>query len=71
MANMGYCRFQNTVNDLRDCVQHWDDEELSPEEAKARFHIFRLALRIMANEGVDCDGDDVDYAEKRLKVTAS
>lgn len=25
MANMSYCRFQNTVNDLRDC--YWAIEE--------------------------------------------
>lgn len=30
MANMGYCRFRNTLNDLRDCHEHMDD----PEEGK-------------------------------------
>ena len=35
MANMGYCRFRNTLPDLQDCYDNlW--EELSPEEHKAR-----------------------------------
>jgi len=26
MGNMSYCRFQNTLMDLRDCIENWDDE---------------------------------------------
>jgi hypothetical protein len=29
MSNMSYCRFHNTLNDLRDCYKHMDDQ---PEE---------------------------------------
>jgi hypothetical protein len=36
MANMSHCRFQNTLKDLRDCIEHLDDDDLSPEEARAR-----------------------------------
>ena len=25
MANMSYCRFRNTLNDLRDCENNFDD----------------------------------------------
>ncbi len=38
MANMSYCRFQNTLSDLRDCMYALDQleehpkENLSPEE---------------------------------------
>ena len=40
MSNMSYCRFQNTLRDLEDCVEAMYDidgnfEELSPEEARA------------------------------------
>ena len=40
MANMSYCRFRNTLGDLRDCVSALDtvstgDELLSYEEARA------------------------------------
>lgn len=29
MSNMAYCRFQNTLEDLRDCYAHWDDVHVS------------------------------------------
>ena len=40
MANMSYCRFQNTYNDLMDCMHHINDpgENEFDEE-------FRLKLR--------------------------
>ena len=28
MANMSYCRFENTANDLKDCVWALNDEEI-------------------------------------------
>ena len=46
MGNMSHCRFYNTLNDLRDCLYNMDDEKLSPEEAKARFHLIRLCYSI-------------------------
>jgi hypothetical protein len=54
MGNMSYCRFQNTLNDLRDCFYNMYDEEVSPEEAKARFHLIGLCFAI-ADDYV-CDG---------------
>ena len=36
MSDMGYCRFQNTLADLRDCNDHILDEGLSSEEERAR-----------------------------------
>ena len=40
MANMSYCRFANTLQDLRDCVQAFEDvegriEEIESEEEQA------------------------------------
>ena len=38
MANMGYCRFQNTVEDLRDCEESegmYDPSVLSDEEKRS------------------------------------
>ncbi len=38
MANMGYCRFENTVRDMEDCLEHIDDfdrEEASDKEGRA------------------------------------
>ena len=35
MSNMSYCRFQNTLGDLQDCLDSLDGEPLSAEEAGA------------------------------------
>lgn len=45
MANMGYCRFENTLADLQDCHRHLHDE-LSPDEERARQRLVELARRI-------------------------
>lgn len=34
MANMSYCRWENTLNDLRDCAEHVNDP-LGGSEARA------------------------------------
>ena len=50
MANMSYCRFKNTLQDLRDCHNHMDeDEELSKDEKEARKYLIRLC-RIITEE---------------------
>lgn len=47
MANMGYCRFTNTLGDLRDCYDHMEDvTEGSTEETRARTYLVRLCKRI-------------------------
>lgn len=45
MSNMSYCRFRNTLNDLRDCYDNMD-EETSEEEMKARERLIALCARI-------------------------
>jgi hypothetical protein len=46
MANMGYCRFQNTANDLRDCLDALSEidslDELSEAECRSAKRLFRL-----------------------------
>lgn len=53
MSNMSYCRFRNTLNDLRDCSKHMDDDEdLSEDESNARDSMMLLCARIVhANAG--------------------
>ena len=46
MANMGYCRFQNTLLDLQDCHFHINDTDLSDEEIAARDELFDLCAEI-------------------------
>lgn len=47
MANMSYCRFENTLSDLRDCAEHWEDEDLSKSEQKARKQLLELCQDIL------------------------
>ena len=46
MSNMGYCRFQNTLQDLDDCYDHLMDDDLSDEEKSARKRLFKLCKDI-------------------------
>ncbi len=44
MSNMGYCRFQNTLSDLRDCVEALEDgKKLSDEERAAADRMVEVA----------------------------
>lgn len=48
--NMGYCRFENTAQDLQECVDNWYDH-ISDTEDKAQDKIIELAREIVAIEG--------------------
>jgi hypothetical protein len=49
MANMSYCRFQNTVQGLLDCERHlFETDDLSEDERKARQRLIDAAYRIVA-----------------------
>lgn len=51
MANMSYCRFQNTAADLADCEESegmYEPDSLSEEEQRARKRLIRLCQRIAA-----------------------
>lgn len=65
MANMSYCRFQNTVVDLQDCFDHIDDEDLSKEENRARTHLVTVCRQIAAMFD-DEAGDSFDELEERI-----
>ncbi len=57
MANMGYCRFENTYRDLRDCFEHMEDE-LSDSENKYRERLLVLCQDIIDEYGDSYDEDD-------------
>ena len=46
MANMSYCRFQNTLNDLQDCFDNFTDELNSTDEEEAREEMLKLCKQI-------------------------
>ena len=62
MSNMSYCRFQNTLSDLRDCSNHIDDK-VSEDESEARATLIRLAHSII----VPFLDEDVDLDEEAIK----
>jgi len=41
MANMSYCRFENTYDDLRDCFNNWGGD-LSESEEDYRERMIKL-----------------------------
>lgn len=52
MANMGYCRFENTLEDLRDCLHHINDL-LVPSEELAKEKLIDLCMDIVQQSGMD------------------
>ena len=58
MANMSYCRFENTLTDLHDCLNHIDDELESETEKKARKKLVKLCQRIIDGYDAENCGDD-------------
>lgn len=50
MSNMAYCRFRNTLEDLRDCYDTMD-EETSEEEKRAKQRLIDLCCQIAADFG--------------------
>jgi hypothetical protein len=56
MMNMAHCRFHNTLQALKECYERMDDE-LSPEENRARVELLSLVRKI------ESDYPDPDYDE--------
>jgi hypothetical protein len=50
MANMSYCRFQNTLVDLVDCQEHVHDE-VSKHEEHARNELIATCVEILEAKG--------------------
>lgn len=53
MSNMSYCRFQNTLKDLNDCIRHLWDEDLSAEEERGRNQLILACLAVAEQIDVD------------------
>ena len=65
---MSYCRFENTLNDLRDCayeIEEWDSEEngeMSSSEKRA------LENMVMVMEGMISNGDIIEEMLKFERI---
>lgn len=62
MSNMSYCRFRNTLSDLRDCRENLEGKIDDRDEARARLELLRECLNILDIIGVG----DIDTAEERI-----
>jgi hypothetical protein len=52
MANMGYCRFENTFRDLEDCDESLESkpfDEMSESEQKYALYLIELCGEIFEN----------------------
>jgi len=47
MANMSYCRFENTLRDLRDCYNNMGNGDLSKSEFFARKQMIEMCINIV------------------------
>ena len=57
MASMSYCRFRNTLSDLRDCYDSMDNSDLSTEEVEARRRLVNLCAEIASDYLESLGGD--------------
>jgi hypothetical protein len=68
MANMSYCRFENTLNDLVDCFQNISEEAENSRDERARKEMIRFLFenidfiedlkRELDNPGMFIDEDE-------------
>ena len=68
MANMSYCRFQNTYRDLIDCSVNLFDEDMSNDEKMARKNLVELCKEIVEHFEFNNFGeleDDLDVWDKQ------
>ena len=78
MPNMSYCRFQNTAQDLEDCVLNLRSLDPSAngindeQERDGRARIIELAAQILAEVGVTDPHDqhEIDAAIEELNTSA-
>ena len=62
MSNMSYCRFENTMRDLRDCLRHIAEDAENHRDEDSRQEMLELFRTI----GEDYDGDVCEYAHNEF-----
>lgn len=63
MSNMGYCRFENTVADMIDCIDNWYGAD-SDREIRARTEMIGLCKQIIEDFGEDDVLSEKDWGER-------
>jgi hypothetical protein len=66
MANMSYCRFQNTLGDFEDCLDALDSEKsMSDDEQRAAFWLIQKA-RELAERFEDYSDEEIKEQLKSM-----
>jgi hypothetical protein len=58
MSNMSYCRFHNTLGDLRDCLEHLE-EKLDPKNDSDEYHARERLIKLCCD--IAQDFGDLDF----------
>lgn len=74
MANMSYCRFQNTLDDLDECLEVMQEivhsprtaDPLSQAEHEAMLDMFNLLTDFMDGLGIELPRDQLEDVERLL-----
>lgn len=61
MGNMSYCRFENTMDDLQDCIRNIYREAENNRDEQSRQRMIALFKEIAD----DYEGDIVGYSENQ------
>lgn len=62
MANMSYCRFENTYRDLRDCFDHLTDPT-SGSEKEYKQRLVQCCADILRELGIDVPHGEFEIHE--------
>jgi deoxyhypusine synthase len=61
MANMSYCRFENTLIDLQECITALEDREISSDREKRKAkELLKTIAEFLINEGLLVTDNDED-----------
>jgi hypothetical protein len=64
MANMSYCRFENTYNELIDCIENLNKVASNERDEWYRIRLIELMINIVnsgdAEEALEVEDDDSD-----------
>jgi hypothetical protein len=64
MANMSYCRFENTYNELIDCMENLNKTAENERDERYRIRLIELMIDIVnsgdAEEALEVEFDDSD-----------
>lgn len=63
MSNMSYCRFENTLHDLGDCLEALEDgaldrRDLNDSERESALELIEMCGEIYANFSKEADEDE-------------